>query len=74
MIKLISNNKVFIFSLLSLVVAFVLAANSTTTYDLSSPAVVETNWGFVCMSAIFTLAGVVGVGYSLLKSKDKPDK
>ena len=67
MFKLISNNKVFIFSLISLVGAFVLATDSALYYRQFA----ATNWGFVCMSAIFTVAGVVGIGYWLLKSKDK---
>jgi ABC-type phosphate transport system permease subunit len=67
MFKLISNNKIFIFSLLSLVVAFALAMESA----IYNEEFAETNWAFVCMSAIFTIAGVVGIGYSLLRSKDK---
>jgi len=62
--------KMLIFSLLSLLVAFGLAANSTIP-AMSYDVINSTNWGFVCMSAIFTLAGVVGIGYSLLRSKDK---
>lgn len=64
--------KVLIFSLLSLVIAFLLAANSSE--KLGYDPVIETNWGFVCMSAILTIAGVTGIGYSLLKSKDKSNK
>jgi hypothetical protein len=60
---------VLILSLLSLVIAFLLAANSSE--KLGYDPVIATNWGFVCMSAIFTVAGVTGIGYSLLRSKDK---
>jgi hypothetical protein len=67
------NYKLFILSSLLLVVAFALAANSTDTVANRAVdfAVVETNWGFVCMSATFTVAGVKGIGYSLLRAKDK---
>ena len=77
MFKLISNNKVLIFSLSSLVVAFVIATNSsevwTNGFD-NKPDLIHTKWGLVCMSAIFTVAGVTGIGYWLLRSKDKSDK
>jgi hypothetical protein len=63
---------VLILSLLLLVIAFILAANSSE--KLGYDPVIATNWGFVCMSAIFTIAGVVGIGHLLLKSKEKSDK
>jgi hypothetical protein len=66
--------KMLILSLLSLLVAFGLAANSTTTISGLEGYTVVTNWGFVFMSAIFTLAGVVGIGHTLLKSQNKSDK